>query len=203
MSDAELLAILLRTGSKGKNVLEVASEIIQDSGSLSLLAAKDYNYLTKFQGVGEDKAVILGAALEVGRRISKEKKYISDSVFKSPDQIAKYFIEELRDEIVEKFIIILLNSHNKIIRYITVSQGSLNASIVHPREVFRKAIENSANSIILLHNHPSGNTEPSEQDIQLTKRLTGVGKIVGIEVIDHIIIAGNRYTSFVEKNIFL
>jgi len=201
LTDAELLAILLRTGTKGKSVITVAQELIKQHGNLAVLASKSMNTLTKSLGIGKDKAATLLAAFELNRRIQSQSKWFSESKITSPQDIAEIFIPLLKDELKEKFILICLNSANKIIKFETISIGSLNSSVVHPREIFKAAIENSSASIILLHNHPSGNPEPSNEDIAITRKLVEAGKIIDIPVFDHIIIAGGTYTSFVEKKI--
>lgn len=155
----------------------------------------------KTPGIGKDKTATLLAAFELSRRIQSQKKWFSDKKITSPSDVAEIFIPLLRDELKEKFLLINLNSANKIINYDIISIGNLNSSVVHPREVFKSAIENSAASIILMHNHPSGNCTPSEEDKKLTKKLVESGKLLDIPVFDHIIIAGNSYTSFVEKKL--
>lgn len=152
-------------------------------------------------GIGNDKAVTLLAAFELSRRIQVQSRWFSDKKITSPQDVADIFIPMLRDEIKENFIVVCLNSANKIIRYVTVSVGNLNSSVVHPREIFKAAIENDSASIILIHNHPSGNPEPSNEDISITKKVVESGKIMDIPVFDHIIVAGNGFTSFVEKRI--
>jgi DNA repair protein RadC len=155
--------------------------------------------LTHTLGIGNDKAATLLAAFELSRRIQVQSKWFSDKKITSPQDVADIFIPLLRDEIKEHFIVVCLNSANKIIRYEIVSVGNLNSSVVHPREIFKAAIENNSASIILLHNHPSGNPEPSNEDISITKKVVESGKIMDIPVFDHIIIAGSGFTSFVEK----
>lgn len=152
-------------------------------------------------GIGNDKAVTLLAAFELSRRIQVQSRWFSDKRITSPQDVADIFIPMLRDEIKENFIVVCLNSANKIIRYVTVSVGNLNSSVVHPREIFKAAIENDSASIILIHNHPSGNPDPSNEDISITKKVVESGKIMDIPVFDHIIVAGNGFTSFVEKRI--
>ncbi len=201
LTDAELIAILLRTGKKGKSVIDLAREIIKENGNLAMLASKPISALTGNSGIGKDKAATLLAAFEISRRIQSQSKWFSDRQVTSPKDIAEIFIPLLRDELKEKFIIICLNSANKIIKFETISVGSLNSSVVHAREIFKTAIEYSSASIILLHNHPSGNKEPSNEDIAITKKLVEAGKIIDIPVFDHIIIAGNSYSSFVEKRL--
>ncbi len=141
------------------------------------------------------------AAFEISRRIQIQSKWYSDKKITSPQDVADIFIPLLRDEIKENFYVVCLNSANKIIRNEIVSVGNLNSSVVHPREIFKAAIENNSASIILIHNHPSGNPEPSNEDISITRKIVESGKIMDIPVFDHIIIAGNGFTSFVEKRI--
>jgi DNA repair protein RadC len=201
LSDAELVAILLRTGKKGKSVIEIAREIINKEGNLAVLATRTVASLKKIDGIGDDKAATLAAAFELSRRILSQSKSLSNKKITSPQDIAEFFIPLLRDEIKEKFIVVCLNSSNKIISHETISIGNLNSSVVHPREVFKVAIDNSSANIILIHNHPSGNPEPSNEDIRITKKIVEAGKILDILVFDHLIIAGETYTSFVEKRL--
>ena len=201
LTDAELLAILLRTGTKGMSVITVAQNLIAGQGNLAVLASKPLNILTKNIGIGNDKAATLIAAFEISRRILSQSKWFSDKKITSPKDIADIFIPLLKDELKEKFMVVCLNSANKIIKIETISVGSLNSSVVHPREIFKAAIENSSASIILIHNHPSGNPEPSNEDIAITKKLIEAGKILDIPVFDHLIIAANLFTSFVDKRI--
>ncbi|NWF50051.1 MAG: DNA repair protein RadC [Ignavibacteriaceae bacterium] len=201
LSDAELIAILLRTGKKGKSVIEIAQDLIKSEGNLSVLASKSHSYLIKTAGIGRDKAATLVAAFELVRRIDSKEKWLLNKKITSPADIAEYFIPRLRDELKEQFIVVCLNSANKIIKYETISIGNLNSSVVHPREVFKTAIELSAASVIFIHNHPSGNIEPSNEDIQITKKLVEAGKILEIPVFDHLIVGGNNFTSFVERRL--
>ncbi|MDZ7626284.1 MAG: DNA repair protein RadC [Ignavibacteriaceae bacterium] len=202
LSDAELVAILLRTGKKGKSVIEIARELINSEGNLAMLATKTVDSLQKISGIGKDKAATLAAAFELSRRILSQPKWFANKKITSPQDIAEIFIPILRDDNKEKFIVVCLNSANKIIKHETISIGNLNSSVVHPREVFKVAIDNSSASIILIHNHPSGNPEPSNEDIRITKKIVETGKIMEIPVFDHLIIAGETYTSFVEKRLF-
>ncbi len=200
LSDSELIAILLRTGTKGKSVIEIAQSILS-KGNLATLATNSVESFTKINGIGKDKAATLAAAFELGRRIGFQDKWYSKKKITSPEDLAELFIPLLRDEVKEKFIVVCLNSSNQIIKYETISVGNLNSSVVHPREVFKVAIDNNSANIFLLHNHPSGNTEPSKEDIAITKRLVEAGKIMDINIFDHLIIAGDKFTSFVEKRI--
>ena len=201
LTDAELLAILLRTGSKGKSVIQIAQELIIKNGNLAVLASNSFSQMTKNFGIGNDKAATLLAAFELSRRIQSQSKWFSDKKISSPGEIADIFIPILLDELKERFIVVCLNSANKIIKYEVISVGNLNSSIVHPREVFKVAIENNSASIILIHNHPSGNPDPSNEDIAITKKIVETGTIMSIPVFDHIIIAGKNFTSFVEKRL--
>ena len=201
LSDAELVAILLRTGKTGKSVLEIARELIQSEGNLAMLATKTVDSLQKISGIGKDKAATLAAAFELSRRILSQSKWFSNQKVTSPQEIADIFIPLLRDDSKERFIVVCLNSSNKIIKHETISIGNLNSSVVHPREIFKVAIDCSSASIILIHNHPSGNPEPSKEDISITKKIVESGKILDIPVFDHLIIAGETYTSFVEKRL--
>jgi len=182
-------------------VLSIAQEIINKEGNLANLATKSHSALLKTTGIGKDKAATLIAAFEISRRILSQTKWLHEIKVTSPSDIAKIYIPKLRDELKEKFIVLCLNSSNRIIKEEIISIGNLNSSIVHQREVFKVAIENSAASIILLHNHPSGNVEPSNEDIIITRQLVEAGKIMAIPVFDHIIIAGDNYTSFVERRL--
>ena len=201
LTDAELVAIILRTGTKGKSVISVAQDLIKQEGNLAVLASKTLESLKKNAGIGNDKAATLLAAFEISRRILSQSKWSNEAKITSPEDVANLFIPILIDEVKEKFIVVCLNSANKIIKQETISTGSLNSSIVHPREVFKVAIECSSASIILIHNHPSGNPEPSNEDIAITKKIVEAGKIIDIQVFDHLIIAGSGFTSFVERRL--
>lgn len=201
LSDAELLAILLRTGSKEESVIVVAQKLLKQFGNLAVLAGKTVEELIEIKGIGKDKAAALVAAFELVRRIEFESKWYSSKKITSPKEVAELYIPLLRDELQEKFYIICLSSSNRIIKHELLFVGTLNASLVHPREIFKKALANNSANIILMHNHPSGNSEPSNEDISITRKISEAGKILEIQIFDHIIIAGNSYTSFVEKRL--
>jgi len=201
LTDAELLAILLRTGTKGKSVIQIAYDLVARYGNLASLSTKSHSELIKTNGIKKNKAATLVAAFEIGKRIAVQSKWFSDKKITSPEDIANIFIPLLKDELNEHFYVVCLNSANKIIRLELVSTGSLDSSIVHPREVFKIAIENSAKSIIFVHNHPSGNSEPSNEDIAITKKLIEASKLMEIPVFDHLIIAENSFTSFVQRRL--
>lgn len=200
LSNAELLAIILRTGTKKQSVLELANYIInKDSQGIRWLNDITIEELCEIDGIGISKAAQIKASLELGIRISSAKP-IRYKVT-NPWDIYKYYMDSLRYLNKEVFKIILLNTKNEIICDIDISVGTLNMSVVHPREVFREAIKRSSNKIILMHNHPSGNIEPSNEDKNVTSRLVKCGELIGIEVIDHIIIGDGLYYSFKENMI--
>jgi DNA repair protein RadC len=200
LSDAELLAIVFGIGTRGISAVDVARELLKEFKDLSGICSRDVSELSKIRGIGPVKAITLAAVFEIARRIESEP-FSLKKIFRSPEEIANYYIPRFRGARTEKFWILLLNSANQVFREVLVSEGSLNASIVHPREVFRIAITESAASIVLLHNHPSGNTEPSREDIAITKQLVSAGELIDIKVLDHIIIAGETYTSLAEKRL--
>ena len=198
LSNEELLAILLRTGTKNKNVMDLAKYIInKDFQGIRYLKDITIEELCKIDGVGLSKATQIKAALELGTRIAcyKPNKY----KIKNPWDIYKYYMDEMRYLKKEVFKIVLLNTKNEIITDSEISIGTLNSSLVHPREVFIEAIKRSANKIILLHNHPSGSVQPSSEDKNVTRRLIQCGDIIGIGIIDHIIIGDGEYFSFKEN----
>lgn len=201
LSDAELIALLLRTGRKGKTVLDISRELLIKYQNLACLGSVTVSALQSISGIGRDKAATLAAAFEISRRTYNQNKNFIERKISSPQDLADIFIPLLRDEVKEKFIVVCLNSANKIIRYEIISVGNLNSSIVHPREIFKVAIDNNSANIILVHNHPSGNPEPSSEDISVTKKLVEAGKIMDIQVFDHLVIADQSYISFVEKRL--
>lgn len=197
LTDAELLAILIRTGTKQFNAIQLGKAIIEKADNIRYLQNITIEELESINGIGKTKVVQIKAALELGNRIASYKpaKY----KIKNPWDIYKYYMESLRYQYKEIFKVVLLNTKNEIITDVDISMGTLNSSLVHPREVFREAIIRSSNKIILLHNHPSGNAEPSKEDKSVTNRLKECGELIGIEVIDHIIIGDGIYFSFKEN----
>ncbi|MCY9139262.1 RadC family protein [Peribacillus frigoritolerans] len=198
LSNQELLALLLRTGSREESVLQLSCRLINSFKGLRLLKEASVEELTVIKGIGEAKAIQILASVELGRRINNlndQDRY----VIRSPEDGANYCMEEMRFLSQEHFVCLYLNTKNQVLQKTTVFIGSLNASIVHPREVFKEAFKRSAASIICLHNHPSGDPSPSREDIEVTKRLVECGKIIGIEVLDHIIIGEHKYVSLKEK----
>ena len=192
LSDAELLAIILQNGSKGENVIDLSNRLITtfDIGKLNSLSLQE---LMKIKGIGLAKASKLIAAFELSKRVNSGR--ICEKVVKNPSDIANYYIEKLRDLKKEYFIAVFLDSKNKIIKDEVISIGTLNSSLVHPREVFKEAIKNSANSVILVHNHPSGSVEASDEDYRVNKVLAEAGDLVGIKVLDHLVVGGNEWVS--------
>lgn len=204
LSDAELLAILLRTGTTNHTAVDIARSLLEKAESLERLSSRtvsDLRHMGKNLGLGLAKAAAIAAAFEIGRRAAIAYNKKKRERINSPEDIAQQYIPAMRDKKQETFYVILLDSANHIIRDEKISEGILNSSLVHPREVFKPAIIEPAASIILLHNHPSGNPEPSSEDVQITRQLKEAGKIIGIPIHDHIIIAGNLYTSFAERGI--
>lgn len=198
LSNQELLAILLRTGTKAESVLQLAQRLIKEFEGLRMLKDATLEELTQIKGIGEAKAIQILAAVELGKRInslSNEERYS----IRSPEDGANYVMEEMRFLNQEHFVCLYLNTKNQVIHKQTVFIGSLNASIVHPREVFREAFRRSAASIICIHNHPSGDPTPSREDIEVTRRLKECGRMIGIEILDHIIIGDKRFVSLKEK----
>ena len=200
LTTSELLAILLRTGTSKKSALELGKTIVnQCSDDLLELNHITLEELCGIEGIGESKACQILAAIELGKRV-KQPSALRNTKLTSPTEVVSHFDTELRHLKVEKFIVVLLNTKNEIINWEVVSVGSLNTSIVHPREVFNRAIKRNAASIIAVHNHPSGHVMPSVEDHNITKRLYEVGLLVGIPLIDHIIIGNGKYYSFKEEN---
>ncbi len=199
LSESELLAILINSGTKKHSAVDIAKKLIRDYGSLQKISALTVPELKNaIKGIGDAKAIKIIAAFEAGRR-SRIQEAEPEKIIRSPEDLARIYIPRLRDERQELFLVVCLNSSNKIIRDRTITKGLLNSSLTHPREVFREAILENSASIILLHNHPSGNLEPSSEDISITKQIVEAGKIIGIPVHDHIIIAGDGFTSMVER----
>ncbi|UMZ72867.1 RadC family protein [Natranaerofaba carboxydovora] len=199
LTTSELIAILLGTGNKNHSVLEVADLLLNKYSDLSTLAKTSPLELSQIEGIGTAKSVRITAAFELASRI-KAHEVLKKKSISSPQDVYDLVISKVQKENRELFILVLLDTKNKIIALETISMGSLNSSIVHPREVFRKAISWSSAAIILVHNHPSGDPGPSKEDKRLTKRLFESGEILGIEILDHVIIGSNEYFSFKENN---
>lgn len=200
LSDAELLAILLVTGSSkaGITALDCSRLLLQEQVNLRNLTRASCVELCRIPGIGPVKAGRIQAAIEIGRRAACQKRKMG-SIFQLSQDVFDAYSMRLRDAKQETFTVILLDSKNRYLREETVALGSLNQSIVHPREVFRPAIQGAAASVILLHNHPSGDPSPSEEDVRVTERLVEAGRLLGIRVLDHIILGEGRYFSFFDQ----
>lgn len=200
LSHAELLAILLRTGTREESAVHLASRILSECRSLHNLVDMSVEELTRIKGIGTAKALQIKAGIELGQRLSRSAIQ-ERPVVRSPKDAADYMMEQLRYLKKEHFVCLFLDTKNRIIAEETLSVGTLNASLVHPREVFRAAIKCSSASVICVHNHPSGNPAPSPEDIQLTRRLVEAGELVGIDVLDHIVIGDLQYVSLKEQGL--
>ncbi|HHY99575.1 MAG TPA: DNA repair protein RadC [Sedimentibacter sp.] len=200
LSNSELIAVILRTGTKEENVVRLAQRILKEDGKgLRNIAEGTIEKFKSYKGINDVKASKLMALAEISKRMSSLK--IEKIKISSPDDAAVIMMEEMRYYQKEYFKIILLDTKNNVKKISEISVGSLSSSIVHPREVFYEAVVNLASSIILVHNHPSGECEPSNEDIVLTNRLDECGKILGIKILDHIIIGDGVYFSFKEEGL--
>ena len=201
LSDIELLAIMLRTGTTSKSVLHLAEDVLaqyKDKGLAAIMHISPQE-IASIHGIGLAKAATVVAAVELGRRLSERAARTLEKV-EGPEDVARYVIPSLRFEQKEHFLAMFLDIRNRILTLSTISVGSLTSSIAHPREVFREAIRYSAASVILVHNHPSGDPAPSREDIQLTKQMMKAGEIMGIPVLDHVVVAGDNFVSLKEAN---
>ncbi len=199
MRDSELLAVMLGTGSKGLSIISVAERLLKQY-PLSVLVNLPLERLQDLKGLGPAKACSIKASHELWKRAFSIEEDALPAI-RSPSDAANAALS-IRKKKKENFVVLCLNARNQIIRRETISIGSLNASIVHPREVFQPAILESAASIVLVHNHPSGDPRPSDDDIELTRRLVRAGEIMGIEVLDHVIVSDRRHFSMKEKGLF-
>jgi DNA repair protein RadC len=198
LSDAQLLAIILRTGGGGKSALDLAMEILSGFDDLRGIEHAAPGEFSRFKGMGNAKVAQLKAALELGRRLLAVPVQRGPAFSTSSDVYAHYH-QRLRDLKKEVFYCAMLDAKNRINKECCVSEGTLTNSLIHPREAFKNAIRESAAAVIFVHNHPSGDPQPSREDIIVTERLVNAGEIVGIKVLDHIIIGDNRYTSMMEE----
>jgi len=201
LSNAELLAILLRVGNKEENAISLAHRILKQEQGLRFLVDSKVEQMASIKGIGQAKAAQIKAAIELGKRLTTFELGV-DKPVKSPQDVANLLMEDMRYLKKEHMKLVLLNIKCNLISVEEISIGSLNASIVHPREVFNPAIKKSSASIIMVHNHPSGDPTPSSEDIAITARISEAGKLIGIELVDHIIIGDGKYTSMKEKGLF-
>src|SRR3989344_3358038 len=197
LSDAELFAIILRTGIAGENVIDMSNRLIKEHG-LDKLFDCSLKELQKIKGIGPSKAMQILAMAELGKRYNSSKTLIKKVT--CAKDVFDYFYERLKDEKQENFYVLMLNTKNYIIGEQLISKGVLDASIIHPREIFRPAIKNSASKIILVHNHPSGDPNPSPEDLDITQKIVKVGEELGIKVLDHVIIGEEKWWSWIEDN---
>jgi len=198
LTDGQLLAILLGTGFEGSTALDVGVALLERYGGLSGLSRRGVREFCAVPGVGPAKAALIKAALEVGKRATAAPLTTGQRVTSSED-VFRHYRPLMRDLRREVFKVVLLDGKNAIIRDVTVSEGSLTLSIVHPREAFVPAVKESAAAVIFVHNHPSGDPEASPEDRALTRRLVSVGEIIGIRVLDHVIIGDRQYVSFADE----
>lgn len=199
LSDAELLAVIIRTGTNGHTSVEVAKQILEaKSGSLLAVHQMSLAELRQIPGIGKVKAIQLKCVAELSKRIAMSSR-VHDVVLQSARSVASYYMERLRHEEREHVLLCMFDTRCRLIRDTVISVGTATASLVSPREIFLKALEYHAVHIILVHNHPSGDIQPSRQDIQITRQLLEGGRILGIALSDHIIIGDNQYFSFREQ----
>lgn len=200
LTDAELLGIIIRDGTTNYSAVDLAKKLLSEYGDFRRLSLASVGELCKIKGIGPARAAQIKASLAIAKRFSTiSVKPLQQ--FKCSNDIFGHFHERLRGRKQEIFLIVLLDNKNRIMKELTISSGSLTSSIVHPREVFNPAIKESAASVVFVHNHPSGDPEPSKEDIQMTQRLLEAGNIVGIRVLDHIIIGNECFVSFKDKGI--
>ncbi len=201
LSTAQLLAIILRTGGKEKSALRLARELLIQFRDLKELEDASIAEFSQIRGIGSAKVAQIKASLELGRRLLQNEADNSPHmpVFKNSEEVFDYYRPRFFGLKKERFVCAMLNTKNRVFKETVISDGTLSSSPVHPREVFRYAIKEAAASVLFVHNHPSGDPSPSRDDIDITKRLVSTGKIVGINVLDHIIISDGNYQSLMEK----
>jgi DNA repair protein RadC len=200
LTEAELLGILLGKGTRKKTAIDLARELLNQFESLQKLFSRSPSELTSIKGIGPAKAAVLSAAFELVRR-TQSRKDTDKPIFKRSRDVANYCLPLMRDLRKEVFKVFLLNRANRMIKEVFISEGTLDASIVHPRDVFREALLEPAAGIILVHNHPSGNPNPSEEDLRVTQQLVEAGRFLGIKVYDHMIVAGESYRSLADEGL--
>jgi len=197
----ELLAIVIGGGTRGAGASMLALRLLGEFGGVVALGRSGVDELRRVPGIGFARACQLVAAFELGKRFARESR-AGGSAIREPGDIARLFMDEMKDYDREHFKAAFLNTKNQIIKVVTVSIGSLNASIVHPREILKPAIASSAASIVLVHNHPTGDPSPSREDIEFTRRFARCGELIGIELLDHIVIGADRFQSLKESGCF-
>jgi len=201
LSAQEILELILGRGTKGESVIVTAQKLLSQFGNLKNLASASIEELRQIKGIGPAKAAQIRAAFELSKRLEDLPDEAANITFKSPEDVIKTARTLLKGKKKEHFLILCLDTRNHLIKTNVVSIGSLDCSIVHPREVFKEAISSSAASVIFMHNHPSGDPTPSADDIKMTKRLIEAGEIIGIDVLDHIVICDREHLSMKSKNL--
>jgi len=201
LTTVELLGLLLRPGADGESPLRLAERALQEIGSLRELSQTDVETLSRVRGIGMEKAVEVRAAIELGKRLIALGDGGVRPTIHSPAEAAAFLMPELRHQPQEHFKILMLDSKNQVLRAPTITLGTVNASLIHPREVFRPTLAQPCVSVILAHNHPSGDPTPSREDLDVTKQLVAAGKVLGIEVLDHVIIGDGRFVSLKEREL--
>lgn len=200
LNNEELIAILLKTGTKDISAKELSSLLLSKIGGIKKLANVNFEYLNKFKGIGKSKACILLSALELSRRINKEVDTIKNIKLNNTEVVYKFYKDKIGDKKQEYFYCVYLDNQKKVLDDKLLFIGTINYSIVHPREIFKEAYLLGASALICIHNHPGGNVLPSKQDIEITNNLVDVGNLLGIKVLDHIIICKEKYYSFLENH---
>jgi len=201
LSSQEILALILGRGIKGESVMVTAQKLLSKYGNLKNLAAASFEELKQIKGIGPAKAAQIKATFELGKRLENSSSDSLKLTVKSPEDVIATARAQLKGKKKEHFLVLCLDTRNHLIKTNTVSIGSLDCSIVHPREVFKEAISSCAASVIFIHNHPSGDATPSEDDVKMTKRLIEAGEIIGIEVLDHIIVCDSEHLSMKAKKL--
>ena len=202
LSAQEILAVILGRGTKGESIMMTSQKLLSRFGNLKGIANASMEELIQTTGIGPAKAAQIKAALELSRRLEADAGEKPQPVLKSPEDVAAEVKIQLKGKKKEHFLVLCLDTRNRLIHGTLVSMGSLDTSVVHPREVFKEAISSCAASVIFAHNHPSGDPEPSKEDIELTKRLAKAGEILGIAVLDHIIVCDESFVSLKARNLF-
>ena len=202
LSDVELLAVLLRTGTRGEDVLSLARRILYHAGEPGILGIHQFSMerLLKIKGIGKVKAIQISCISELAKRLSKAS-YQDGLSFSHPATIARYYMEDLRHANQEQMKLLLLNTKSRLIGETDISKGTVNSAVISPRELFVEALQKNAVSIVLLHNHPSGDPTPSKEDVLITRRIQEAGRLIGVELLDHIVIGDNCYVSLREKGL--
>jgi len=201
LSNAELLAVILGSGARGVTALDLARALLAESGGLRGVGAAQFSFLKRFKGMGQAKICRLKACLEIARRMLEEKRAIPEKGISSPKDAAELLGPRMRDLKKEVFKMLILDSQNRLIRILEIEEGTVNYASPILREVFHKALENFAAAVICLHNHPSGNPQPSSEDRKFTQALVRAGELLQIEVLDHIIIGEKDYFSFADEGL--